>query len=502
MMNLFKRRNATAVAPVTKPVRSGVFSTDALMELSSNGELELVDIEARAFQKKAPVLVNAKGVAMDSASSTAIKSAFSLQGGALNQLQLGWYALQSFIGYQACAILAQHWLIDKACTVPAQDAVRKGFTLTKNDGEELDSATMQTITDANKRLKLDANLIELVRMGRIFGVRIAMFVVETPDPIAYYQNPFNIDAVTPGSYRGISQIDPYWIMPELDEEATADPSSMNFYEPTWWRISTSRVGSLRVHRSHLVIMRHSEVADILKPSYYYGGVPLPQQIHERVYAAERTANEAPQLALSKRTTIIKTNIDQALAKQGNVEKRIGIWARFRDNWGVKLLGKGEEAQQFDTALADLDATIMTQYQLVAAIARVPVTKLLGTTPKGFNATGEFDEANYHEELESIQTTFLAPMVERHLQLLIRSEIAPSAPFSVDIRWEELDAMTSKEQAEVNKLNAEAGQLLIQSGAIDGADERGRIINDPGSGYNGLSDMDLVNEPVDAPIINE
>ena len=47
--------------------------------------------------------------------------------------------------------------------------------------------------------------------------------------------------------------------------------------------------------------------DTLKPSYNYGGIPLPQLIYERVYAAERTANEAPQLALSKRTSVLKVN---------------------------------------------------------------------------------------------------------------------------------------------------------------------------------------------------
>ena len=56
---------------------------------------------------------------------------------------------------------------------------------------------------------------------------------------------------------------------------------------------------------------------------------------------------------------------------------------------------------------------MSQYQLVAAAANVPATKLLGTTPKGFNATGEYEEASYHEELESIQANDLSRLLARH-----------------------------------------------------------------------------------------
>ncbi len=34
--------------------------------------------------------------------------------------------------------------------------------------------------------------------------------------------------------------------------------------------------------------------------YNYFGVSVPERIYERVYASERTANEAPQLAMTKR----------------------------------------------------------------------------------------------------------------------------------------------------------------------------------------------------------
>jgi hypothetical protein len=140
---------------------------------------------------------------------------------------------------------------------------------------------------------------------------------------------------------------------------------------------------------------------------------------------------------------------------------------------------------------------MTQYQLVAAAANVPSVKLLGTSPKGFNTTGEFEESNYHEMLESLQTHALTPLLERHHLLLIRSEIAPKfniEPFNTTVTWKPLDAMTAKELAELNKMKAETGGLLMNAGAIDGMDERQRVINDPESGYTGLVD-EMPNEEI-------
>jgi len=412
-----------------------------------------------------------------------IKAPYS-NNGTIPELQILWYAEQTFIGYQLCAMLAQQWLISKACLMPAKDATRNGFELTVNDGVEVKPEILDEIRRQDVIYKLNYNLIQFVQMGRIFGIRIAMFVVESDDP-EYYRKPFNIDGVMPGSYRGISQIDPYWITPQLDADAAGNPAAIDFYEPTWWIVN-----GRPVHRTHLIIFRTEEVADILKPTYIYGGIPIPQKIAARVYAAERTANEAPMLALTKRTDVIKADMAQATAEYPNFESRILQWVYNRDNYGVKMLDIEEDMQQFDTSLSDLDDVIMTQYQLVAAAANVPANKLLCTQPKGFNSTGEFEEASYHEELESIQTHDLSPLIERHHLLLIHSEIAPKfgiEPFSTTVKWNELDAMTAKEQAEINKYKAESGNMLIMSGAISPADERNRIMADVHSGYTGLNE---------------
>lgn len=402
--------------------------------------------------------------------------------------QVLWYSQQTFIGYQLCAMLAQNWLISKACLMPAKDATRNGFEVSISGGVKLAPEVLESIKKADQRYKLNKNLIQFVQMGRVFGIRIALFNVKMENDYLqdeYYENPFNIDAVTPGSYRGISQIDPYWITPQLDGQAAGNPASINFYEPTWWII-----GGKKIHRTHLVIFRTEEVSDLLKPTYIFGGVSIPQKIAQRVYASEKTADEAPMLAMSKRLDVVKMDLAKAEMFPYKVAQRLTEFTQRRDNFGVKTIDLEDEMQQFDTSLADLDAVIMTQYQLVAAAANVPAVKLLGTPPKGFNSTGEFEESNYHEELESIQAHDLTPLIERHHMLLIHSEIAPKfgiEPFETIINWNELDALTKKEQAEINKLNAETGVTLVNSGAIDGQDERDRLRHDESSGYLNLTD---------------
>lgn len=422
--------------------------------------------------------------AQDSSDGGSLSLKQQLQMGNMNEVLASWYASQGFIGYQYAAILAQHWLINKACTMPGRDAVRNGFEIVSADGQEIAPDALKILRQYDKAYKLRWNLEQFVRMGRIFGVRIALFRVQSQDP-EYYEKPFNPDGVTPGSYKGIVQVDPYWVVPQLEQHAVANPETMHFYEPTWWVINGKKY-----HRSHLIIYRHAEPADLLKPAYLYGGVPVPQLIMERVYAAERVANEAPQLAQTKRTTVWKTDIDTFIGKGQDAFEALSRWVSFRDNYGVKLGDKeGDEFEQFDTSLADLDSVIMTQYQIVAAAANVPATKLLGTTPKGFNATGEYEESSYHEELESIQEHDLTPMIERHHLLVMRSFVRPKVqvPERIDItvEWRPVDSPTAKELADTNLVKAQTGQALVASGAIASEDERLRIARDPTSGYAGI-----------------
>lgn len=390
-----------------------------------------------------------------------------------------WYAQQSFIAYQMCAIVATHWLVNKACSQMPRDASRKGYKIIADDGNELDPKDVKFIERYDRAFELKKHLVQFVRKGRIFGIRIALFRVNSPDPL-YYEKPFNLHGVLPGAYKGIVQIDPYWCAPMLDAEATRNPAGPHFYEPTYWLINGKKY-----HRSHLVIYINDEVMDFLKPSYIYGGVSLPQQIMERVYAAERTANEGPMLAMSKRTTVMKVDGAQVMANKQKFDDTMQWWIATRDNYQVRVVDKdSEDIVQIDTALADLDKVIMNQYQLVCSIARTPSTKLLGTQPTGFNSTGEYEEASYHEECESVQDNDFRPLLERHHALVVQSHLRK--PVRVRAEFNPMDAPTEAERADTNLKKAQMFKMLEETGAIDATDINEAIRSDVTMGLTGIT----------------
>ncbi len=418
----------------------------------------------------------------------------------VNQQQIpdklfAWYVSQSFIGYQACALIAQHWLINRCCSLKGRDATRNGFDISFNEGVDVDPAIHSKIETLDKRFNLKKALTKADKFKNVFGISHTLFVVDSPDP-DYYEKPFNPDGITAGSYKGMKHVDPYWVTPLLTSDAVENPDSMEFYEPTYWVISGKKY-----HKSHFAILRGPEVSDILKPSYLYGGLPLTQLILERVYGAERTANEAPMLALTKRLVVrYMEDLESISNNPAGFEQFLSALSEWRDNYGVYVESNENKIEQQDTSLADFDTVVMTQYQIVAGIAGIPSTKLMGTSPKGFQSTGEHEVKTYHEELESIQENDLEPIVNKHHVCLMRSHIAHQLPdrkpLFVSIVWKPLAVLSDKEQAETNELKSRTAKTYQDSGAIDEYDIRDGLIADENSGFSGIESVERPDELVE------
>ncbi|HCM61782.1 MAG TPA: portal protein [Morganella sp. (in: Bacteria)] len=463
-----KRKTAVVAAP-----KRSAFSTHLYSALAADKGFQGLSLPQPAMQ----------GVAMDSIDGTVP----AFKGGqvyGVPESQAAWYASQMFIGNNMCAVIAKHWLVDKACNMPARDAIRQGYDLDCAGGGNQDVS--KKLRRKDKKYRIQHHIKELIHFGRVYGGRLALFLVETSNPKEWYENPFNPDGVTKGMYKGIQQIDPQWVTPDLTDANLQDPASPDFYEPTYWVI-----GNRRYHKSHFVKFVPFPVANVLKATYNFFGVSVPERVYERVYASERTANEAPQLAMTKRLLTIGMADVEGVDKE-TIHENMLYFMEMRDNYGIQTVGSSDTVQQFDTSLADLDATIMTQYQLVAAAANVPATKLLGTTPKGFNATGEYEEANYREELESIQANDLEELLQRHYDMLQRSEELGTEELSVT--WLPLDSPTAIEDSDIKLKQAQTDSAYATVGAIDGLDIRKKLAADKESAYYGID----VNEEDYAP----
>lgn len=447
-------------------------------------EADRNELLAHSLQRTQKDLIphSANGMAMDSFSDSGAKlnSAYAIYG-QVNDIIYTHFALQGFIGFQACALLSQNWLINKCCILPPKEAMAPDYNVAYKTKDVLSKdkellTELKLNSDSKTGYKIKDMAVEFAEKKRQFGVAYAYPLVEGVN----YEKPFNLKYVKSGNYKGMVNIDPYWISPELNADAATNTASANFYEPEWYRLPDGK----RLHKTWVVKAVNGNVPDILKPTYYYGGYPIPQLVYQRVYAAESVANEAPMLAKSKRLLYMDGNLGNYVLNQNKAENDAKAFTYFRDNWGVVIKRPDQAIGQIDTSLTDFDAVMMSQYQLVAAAAGMQATKLLETQPKGFNASGDFEKAQYNSLLQSIQKEDYMPYLNFHYMLLLKSRF--NKEYVVECEFNPIDTPSIRELAECNEIKSRINTSYVAAGVISNDECRETLRLDPASGYNTLT----------------
>ena len=442
---------------------------------------ELIEkIENKAIQQKAPQPRGADGTAMDSACLPST-NLYNADYGTVNPVVMSYFvSADSFIGYHSMAVIAQNWLVQKACSMKVRDAAKKWFKLSVTDSDEIGTDELKRIERMNKKHKLKQNVIQACKFNNVFGIRHVLF--KHSDPNFDYSQPFNPEDFANGKYAGMSQIDPYHMSPEFENEDLSDVSRIGYFEPTYWNIQGKRY-----HRSHFVVLMGDEVPDYLKPTYRYGGLSLVQKIYMRVYAAEKTANEAPKLTMTKRTLVRFMDLAKALKDKSSFLKKMLFATQNRDNHGVWLADTDESIQQIETTLSGLQDVITGQFQIVCSMAGIPESQFMGTGHAGLG-TGETDDDYYIEDLEELQHNDMQDIIEAHHARLLPSL---GIDLNLEITWNPIKVMSEKEKADTAFLKSQTAVNYYNTGSFDNVDVRQAAVDDPNSPFYGQAMPDEV-----------
>lgn len=393
----------------------------------------------------------------------------TLAGRGMARAHLGWYEAHGPLSYRESSIIAQNWLVQKACSQPAKDALRNGWRIDSPHEDEYKS------DDRSRQL---SRLIRYcISQGRVYGVRHVLYQMAGADD-EFYEAPYNPDSAYAYQYAGFVQLDPTTVSPCIDSETT-DHKSPWYMKPQWWSVH-----GRKIHCSHMFIYVPFPVSESLLSSYHYGGQSVPQYLYRRAYAADRLADEGEQLAVTKRTMVYQTaDVGLLSRSMRKLRQTLSKWVSTRDNYGVLAVSNGETLSQTDISLTDVDSLMMSEYQVASAVSYIPFSKLMGSSPKGFQSTGEYEQDTYHEELETIQADIL-PLLDGHYRRLAASMGHAGEP-TVD--FEPVDSPTTGEWATINAQKAQTDQLYWNIGAVSDAEIRNRLQTDPNSDYYGLTD---------------
>jgi phage-related protein (TIGR01555 family) len=406
-----------------------------------------------------------------------------------------------FLGYAALSLLAQHPLIRAMVQTLADEMTRKWIEFVGQGSEESDAERVKALDASTQKYFLKQRFNSAAATtGFMGGCMLFMDFgdnTRSPEGQAELQTPLTLDSakIRKGSFEGFRLIEPINCYPA---PYNADnPLEDGYYKPNAWLIQ-----GRTVHASRLLRFAQNEPPILLKPAYNFFGIPLAQMALDYVDRFDTVRIAVAKLVKRFSTSILKTDMSQMLNGGGyedaaSLKSRAMLWSLMATNDGLLLLDKEmEDFMQQNTPLSGLGEIVSQQLELLAAISRTPAVKLLGISPKGFNSTGEYDEANWYDHVASQQTSMFGDNLDIAIKVIQLSENG-SIDEDLTHRFVPLHELSETEKAANRKTNADTNAVYIDRGVVSVEEVRGQLAADPDSGFESL-DVDDVPEAPEQP----
>lgn len=291
-----------------------------------------------------------------------------------------------------------------------------------------------------------------------------------------------------GGVKNFTVIEPINVYPGIYN--SSNPLMGDYFKPQTWFVL-----GREVHHTRLLYFSSDEVGVLLKPAYNFFGISPAQIAVDSVSHFIKDREAAGRLLHKFSLMLFKTDMGSALY-DGNPEelyKRVKLLADFRDNDSIEVIDKEEEdVVQLTTSLTGVSELVRLSLELMPIMFRQPLTKFLGISPGGMNATGESDENNWNQYvLSQCGKVFGAPL-QRVFEIL-QYHLFGASDEGISFVFKKRSSRDEAAKANTNKVKAETDVMYVSSGVLSPDEIRKRVADDPESGYNSI-DADDVPEP--------
>lgn len=382
-----------------------------------------------------------------------------------------------FRGYPSLAAMSQQVEYANMHSVFADEMTRNWIEIKSRKEGDHDPA----IDDMERALeKYDVKRLmhEAVRQDSMFGV--AHIYIDTGSTGDELSKPLFLDPrkITKGSLKGLRVVDPTWVYPAMYN--TRWPLKEGFYKPQAWFVMGETV-----HESRFMDIVSRPVPDILKPAYNFGGLSLTQLMEDYVTDWRDAKKNVIKILRTLRMRALKTDMESRLQETGQFDKRVKLFTKYQDNFGIWVIDKeSEELVHMQTSLSDLSNLLSNFQDQLCMPARITNLKLLGNAPAGLNASGDSELATWHETVSGYQDGEMRMPLENIFKLIQLSEFGA---INDDIYFEfrPLDEISEKERAEIAKSRVETVAIAADSQLVSSEEAREALKGIENAGFETL-----------------
>lgn len=360
------------------------------------------------------------------------------------------------------SLYRNHWIVRKIVDVIPEDMCKNWIKLKTQVAPE----QLSKLEKVLRRTQTKARILEGLKWGRLYGGAAGIILLDGES--AYMDEPLDYRFIMPGSYKGLLILDRWsGISPEL--ELVSDITSPDFGLPKYYQMTLQDGRMLRVHHSRVLRFTGNALPLWEAWAEQQWGASVVESVFDELKKRDNTSFNIANLVFLANLRIYKTGMTDLLSLGDtqlqqdfhNVMQTIN-W--MMNNSGLTIIGKDDEfdSKQYTfTGLNDVYESFMLD---IAGACEIPVTRLFGRSPAGFNATGESDLTNYYDSIEEKQEAYLAPILDKLLPVIALSTWG-MVPDDLDYEFNPLRKADPKENADLAKSMTESVITVFNANLI-------------------------------------
>lgn len=354
---------------------------------------------------------------------------------------------------QAEAAYRSSWLMRKIVDIPPLDMTRTWRAW------QTDSDAIEALENEERRLGLKAKCKQALTLARLWGGSALILGAQNDRP----EEPLDPARIAKSGLEylhlvGRHQITAGTIVDDITSEWFGKPEYFELGQGTRVRLHPSRVVEF--------IGQRAPDGGLLGQTEPFWGDPILQSISDAVKNADLAQDGFAALIDEAKVDILKIPglTERALSDEyeSKLLNRFTAAKAGKSTWRMLAIDGDEEWEQRQVTWDGMPDIINTYLQIVSGAADIPVTRLLGQSPKGLQSNGDGERKDYHDMIAARQDELLAPALDRIDALLIPSALG-RAPSDIWYRFNPLQQMDPEQAAKIEESRAKSLQALAATG---------------------------------------
>lgn len=394
----------------------------------------------------------------------------NLGAGANNLVQTANYVMERFTWdyYTLNILFRDNWIAKAIIEKPANEMLKNGFSI----HSQIEPDKIDKIMNIWQKTKTQNKFLKCLKWARLYGGCLLIPMIENQGDLS---KPLDYETIMPDSYKGCFTVD-RWSGVSPSIELVDNITDPDFGQPEYYDVSDNTTGkTFRIHHSRVIKMIGREMPYWEEIAETYWGASELEHVYTELKKRDDTSANISFLIFLANIRVFKMDGMSQMLSIGDQQAAQRVYETMKTmnhlmcNTGTLAIDKEEDFAMHGYSFTGINDVYESFMLDISGAAEIPVDKLFGRSPSGFNSGAETLQ-NYYDTIDEKRETYVREPLEKIVKIITMSALG-EIPDDIEIDFNSIRRPSDLEKSDLAQKNAQpifdayAGGLIGKGTAL-------------------------------------